>query len=89
MSTTLENLKGEATGVMQQLLSLSSDLHQAVETEAQAQALLTALESAYLSLGQDFNKATGMGCPSGWFQCPDGSCVESEADCSRVGEIEA
>ena len=89
MSTTLENQKREIAGLMQRLLRLSSDLHDAVETEAQAGALLTAMESAYFSLGRDFNEATGLGCPSGWFQCPDGACVESEADCSRVGELEA
>lgn len=89
MQEALERKIGLVHGLMQQTLRLGSDFAEAITTEAQADALLAAMEGAYLSLGRDFNDATGLGCPADWFQCPDGSCVEGEANCPGGGNESA
>lgn len=57
----------------------------AAKTEEHQQAVVSALNSAYLSLGQEVTESTGMGCPGGWVACPNGSCVRDGEDCSGIG----
>lgn len=89
MQETMDRKIGEIHGLLQSTLRLGSDFAQAVTTEAQADALLAAIEGAYLSLGQNMNEATGLGCPPDWFQCDDGSCVGSASDCRGGSESAA
>jgi hypothetical protein len=86
MSETIDQKIGQVHSLLTLTLRLGSDFAQAITTEAQADALLAAVESAYLSLGQNMNEATGLGCPGDWFQCDDGSCVEGMSDCKGGNE---
>ncbi len=86
---TLEQKINRVHELLQLTQRLGSAFAATVTTEAHADALLAAAESAYANLGRDVTEATGLGCPGNWFQCPDGSCRESESDCPGGGNQSA
>lgn len=65
--------------------SLARDFFENSETEAQQEAVVKSLNSAYLSFSSQAREATGGDCPAGWKECANGSCVAPGDDCNGIG----
>ncbi len=60
---------------------VSSDLFNSLG-ENRKEEVLNQLFSSLREYTRDWRELTGLGCPEGWDQCPDGSCVPAGTGCS-------
>lgn len=56
-----------------------------IANDDEKDAMLRAMQESYISFSRDWRLATGLGCPDGWHQCPDGSCVPDGTGCGGGG----
>ncbi len=59
---------------------LATDLFEGAD-DARKEELLNQLFSSLRGFSRAWRAETGFGCPAGWTECPDGSCVPPDAGC--------
>lgn len=58
-------------------------------SEDTQQELLNRLNSTLRDFTRDWRAESGQGCPDGWDECPDGSCVPAGSGCSEILDLQA
>lgn len=64
---------------------LAKEFFDAAGTDEKRRELVAVMRVAYLDLGRNARRSTGLGCPPQWFECDDGSCVRSQNECPGSG----